>query len=64
MRVHEQRKQLVKRRSTVLKAESARVITRTHIPGDKLRTRALIARVSKLSDDDVHNLLEAVYEDF
>ena len=64
MRVHEQRKQLVKRRSTVLKAESARVITRTHIPGDKLRTRALIARVSKLGDDDVHNLLEAVYEEF
>jgi len=64
MRVHEQRKQLVKRRSTVLKAESARVITRTHIPGDKLRTRALIARVSKLRDDDVHNLLEAVYEEF
>ncbi len=64
MRVHEQRKQLVKRRSTVLKAESARVITRTHIPGDKLRTRALITRVSKLSDDDVHNLLEAVYEEF
>ena len=64
MRVHEKRKQLVKRRSTLLNAESARVITRTHIPGDKLRTRGLIVRVSKLRDDDVHNLLEAVYEDF
>jgi len=64
MRVQEQRKQLVKRRSTVLKAESARVITRPHIPGDKVRTRALIVRVSKLSDADVHNLLEAVYEGF
>jgi predicted GH43/DUF377 family glycosyl hydrolase len=64
MRVQEQRKQLVKRRSTVLNAESARVITRTHIPGDKARTRALIVRVSKLSDADVHNLLEAVYEGF
>ncbi len=64
MRVHEKRKQLVKRRSTLLNAESARVITRPHIPGDKLRTRGLIVRVSKLRDDDVHNLLEAVYEDF
>jgi predicted GH43/DUF377 family glycosyl hydrolase len=64
MRVHEKRKQLVKRRSTLLNAESARVITRPHIPGDKVRTRALIVQVSKLRDDDVHNLLEAVYEDF
>ena len=64
MRVHEKRKQLVKRRSTLLNAESARVITRPHIPGDKVRTRGLIVRVSKLRDDDVHNLLEAVYEDF
>jgi len=29
-----------------------------------VRTRALIVRVSKLSDADVHNLLEAVYEGF
>ena len=29
-----------------------------------MRTRALIVRVSKLSDADVHNLLEAVYEGF
>ncbi len=64
MRVKEQRKQLVKRRSTLLNAESSRVITRPHIPGDKARSRGLIARVSKLSDDDVHNLLEAVYQDF
>jgi len=64
MRVHEKRKQLVKRRSTLLNAESARVITRPHIPGDKVRSRGLIVRVSKLRDDDVHNLLEAVYEDF
>ncbi len=64
MRVKEQRKQLVKRRSTLLNAESARVITRPHIPGDKTRTRELIDRVSKLGDDDVHNLLEAVFQDF
>ena len=47
-----------------MNAESARVITRPHIPGDKARSRGLIVRVSKLRDDDVHNLLEAVYEDF
>ena len=64
MRVTEQRKQLVKRRSTLLNAESSRVITRPHIPGDKARSRGLIDQVSKLSDDDVHNLLEAVYQDF
>ncbi len=64
MRVKEQRKQLVRRRSTLLNAESSRVITRPHIPGDKARTRGLIDRVSKLSNDDVHNLLEAVYQDF
>ncbi|MCH8123599.1 MAG: glycoside hydrolase family 130 protein [Bacteroidetes bacterium] len=64
MRIKEQRKQLVKRRPTLLNAESARVITRPHIPGDKARTKGLIDRVSKLSDDDVHNLLEAVLQDF
>ncbi len=64
MRVKEQRKQLVKRRSTLLNAESSRVITRPHIPGDKARSRDLIVRVSKLRDDDTHNLLEAVFQDF
>ncbi|MFQ6004927.1 MAG: glycoside hydrolase family 130 protein [Woeseia sp.] len=64
MRVKEQRKQLVKRRSTLLNAESSRVITRPHIPGDKARTKSLINRVSKLNVDDVHNLLEAVLQDF
>ena len=64
MRVKEQRKQLVQRRSTLLNAESARVITRPHIPGDKARSIDLIVRVSKLSDEDVHNLLEVVYQDF
>ena len=64
MRLREQRKQLVKRRSTVLNAESARVIIRLHIPGDKARTKGLIDRVSKLNVDDVHNLLEAVLQDF
>ncbi len=64
MRVKEQRKQLVKRRPTLLNAESARVITRPHIPGDKARTKVLIDRVSKLSDEDVQHLLDAVIQDF
>ena len=58
MRVREQRKQLVRRRSTLLNAESARVINRPHIPGDKKRIKGLIKRVSELSDEDVHHLLE------
>jgi len=64
VRIKEQRKQLVKRRSTVLNAESARVITRPHIPGDKERIKTLIKRVSKLSDEDVKHLLDAVIQDF
>ncbi len=64
MRVGEKHKQLVKRRSTLLNAESSRVITRLHIPGDKARSKSLIERVAKLSDEDVHDLLEAVFQDF
>jgi len=64
MRIKEQRKQLVKRRSTLLNAESARVITRLHIPGDKARTKVLIERVAKLSDENVQHLLDAVIQDF
>ncbi len=64
MRLPEQRKQWVKRRPTVLNAESSRVITRPHIPGDKARSRGLIDRVSKLRDEDVQHLLDAVMQDF
>jgi len=64
MIIREQRKQLVKRRSTLLNAESARVITRLHIPGDEARTRVLINRVAKLSDEDVAYLLDVVIQDF
>jgi len=64
MRVLDQRKQLIKRRSTLLNAASSRVITRPHIPGGKARSRGLIARVSKLSDDEVHHLMEGVFEEF
>jgi predicted GH43/DUF377 family glycosyl hydrolase len=64
MIIREQRKQLVKRRSTLLNAESARVINRPHIPGDKARTQALIDRVSKLSIEDAEHLLDTVIQDF
>lgn len=64
MRIREQRKQLVQRRSTVLNAQSARVITRPHIPGGKARIRDLINRVSKLSDENVQYLLDYVLRDF
>ena len=64
MRIREQRKQLVQRRSTVLNAQSARVITRPHIPGGKARIRDLINRVSKLSDENVQYLLDSVLRDF
>lgn len=64
VRIKEQRRQLVQRRPTLLNAESARVITRPHIPGDPARTRALIDRVSKLSDEDVKHLLATVMQDF
>ena len=64
MRVKDQRKQLVKRLPSLLSAESSRVITRPHIPGDKTRTSALIDRVAKLSDGDVRDLLEGVMDDY
>jgi len=64
MRVKEQRAQLVKRRPTVLNAESSRVITRPHIPGDRARITQLIERAAQLGDDDVHHLIENVFQDF
>ncbi|MDH3508754.1 MAG: glycoside hydrolase family 130 protein [Gammaproteobacteria bacterium] len=64
MNVKEQRRQLIKRRPTLLNAESSRVITRPHIPGDRTRIKKLIMRVADLDDDDVQNLLENVFHDF
>ena len=64
MRMNEQRTQLIKRRSTLLNAASSRVITRPHIPGDRARTKRLIERVAQLGDDDVHHLLENVFQEF
>jgi predicted GH43/DUF377 family glycosyl hydrolase len=64
MRVKEQRRLLVKRRPTVMNAESSRVITRPHIPGDRARIKKLITRVAQLGEDDVRNLLEGVFQEF
>jgi predicted GH43/DUF377 family glycosyl hydrolase len=64
MRVREKRKQLVKRHPSLLGAESSRVITRLHIPGDKHRSRALIERVAELEPTDVRHLIDGVIEDF
>ncbi|MCH9006113.1 MAG: glycoside hydrolase family 130 protein [Proteobacteria bacterium] len=64
MRIREKRKQLIKRRSTVLNAESARVITRPHIPGDEARRTVLIKRVAKLNEEDAQHLLDVVIQDF
>jgi predicted GH43/DUF377 family glycosyl hydrolase len=64
MNVKEQRRPLIKRRPTLLNAESSRVITRPHIPGDPTRIKTLIMRVADLDDDDVQNLLDNVFHDF
>jgi predicted GH43/DUF377 family glycosyl hydrolase len=64
MRMKEQRRPLVQRRPTLLNAESARVITRPHIPGDPARIKKLIMRVLNLSEDDVRHLLEDVFHEF
>ena len=64
MMIKVQSKQLVQRQSTTLKAESSRVITRPHIPGDRTRIKTLIKRVAELSEENVTNLLESVFQDF
>ena len=64
MRVKEQRRPLIKRRPTLLNAESSRVITRLHMPGDRARIKELIMRVMKLGEEDVHHLLEDVFHEF
>ena len=64
MRVIEQRKQLVQRRSTLLNAESSRVITRPHIPGDEGAYKGPDRSGLKLSDEDAQHLLDVVTQDF
>lgn len=55
---------MVRRRPTLLNAESSRVITRPHIPEDSARIGVLIQRIAALGDDDVRHLLEGVIQDF
>jgi predicted GH43/DUF377 family glycosyl hydrolase len=64
MRIKEQRRPLLKRRSTLLNAESSRVIMRPYIPGGRARIKQLIARIMKLGDDDVRHLLDDVMQEF
>jgi predicted GH43/DUF377 family glycosyl hydrolase len=64
MRIKGQPRPLAQRRPNVLNAESSRVITRPHIPGDRARTKSLIVRVLELSDDDVHHLLQDVFHEY
>jgi predicted GH43/DUF377 family glycosyl hydrolase len=47
-----------------MNAESSRVITRPHIPGDRARIKALIMRVANLEDSDAQSLLDTVFHDF
>ena len=64
MRLKEQRSRFVRRRQTVLNAESSRVIVRPYGAGDGARVKGLIERVAKLSDVDVKSLLETIFRDF
>jgi hypothetical protein len=64
MRITEQRNHFVRRRQTVLNAESSRVIIRPYGAGDGARVKGLIERVAKLSDADVKYLLEIIFRDF
>jgi len=64
MIIKEQRKQLVQRRPTLLNAQSSRVITRLHIPGDSARTKILVNRIAALGDEEVEHLLDTVIHDF
>lgn len=63
-RVIEHHREFVRRRRTVLNAESSRVITRLYFPGDGPRLERMIERITKLSDDDVQHLLETILRDF
>lgn len=64
MRLKEQRSRFVRRRQTLLNAESSRVIIRPYGAGDGARVKGLIERVAKLSDVDVKYLLETIFRDF
>ena len=64
MEVMEHPRQFVRRRRAILSAESSRVITRLYFPGDGPRLKRMVERVTKLSDDDVRDLLETIFRNF
>jgi len=55
---------LTRRKSIIIKAKSARVITRPHLPADEKRTRAVIERVLSLSENEACTILETLLHDF
>ncbi len=54
----------VKRKTTILKSENFRVITRLYIPGPEYRVRNVINRALGLSEEDVHSTMSNVLENF
>ena len=55
---------LVRRNSIIIKAKSARVITRPHLPAGEARARAVIGRVLSLGENEVCTILETLLHDF
>ena len=55
---------LARRKSIVMHAKMARVITRPHLPAGDERIRNVIHRVLNLNEDQVCTILEAVLHDF
>ena len=64
IRLMERRSRFVRRRRTLLNAESSRVITRPWNIGDQARVKGIITRIAKMSDGDVRKLLETIFRDF
>jgi predicted GH43/DUF377 family glycosyl hydrolase len=58
------KKPLVKRNKTKLVRDTSRVITRTHIPGNRARILKIIERVIKLSENEAAHLLKNVNLNF
>lgn len=55
---------VAKRKSVTRWAENSRVITRPNIPGPDHRTKNVVKKVLRLSEDEVKALLEQVLRDF
>ncbi|GMT41813.1 MAG: glycosidase [bacterium] len=55
---------VAKRRSSVFYSEKSRVITRFYTPSPEIRTKEVIDRVLRLSDEEVDTLLDHVIREF